>query len=437
MSFISEISKILGGQKQMAKNDLSRDQRLEEGKGKSIFFITFILVFGVFIICIYSIANGTEKFLSILSISAIIALTSAIVGAFIGFIFGIPRTPAAKDSENIGANTNLEEISDWITKIIVGVSLVQLNQLSGGIYQLGQTLSKGMGNQPSSFVFSVSTMIFYFVGGFFLGYLWSRIYLPKILLTSMEEGYRRKIKEKEDELMEAQTKVDHKNINIDIRKEVESLMLQSDPKIYKGIKGEEFNKSNLKILIEKIINNFEKNDAQILFGQIIIALYNIREYNLINDLVDDYKKDIDISYGTWTDIALANMNLYNTDRNSEYYKRMDESITNARKTIPDYGVTFAIELYFELIDLTLAIQTNDENLKSRAEKNIQSILSELKSKPDVAAFEAINYMNKNEGIPKWMDYNKMLRESFTEAYQEIEKKSTKYKESNPNISNYT
>lgn len=420
----------------MPKTDLSKEVKIEEGKGKSIFFITLILVIGVVIILIYSIAHGTDKFLSILSISAIIALTSAIVGAFIGFIFGIPRTPAAKDSENIGANTNLEEISDWITKIIVGVSLVQLNQLSDGIYKIGNTLSQGMGGQPSSFVFSVSTMIFYFVGGFFLGYLWSRIYLPKILLTSMEEGYRRKIKEKEDELMETQSLVDDKNINIDIRKEVESLLLQSDPKNYKDFKGEDFTKDKLQTLINKIIDKFENNDAQILFGQIIIALYNIRNYNLINELADQYKKDIDISYSTWTDIALANMNLYNTNRDKEYYKRMNEAIVNTRKSISDYGVTYAIELYFELIDLTIAIQDKDEKIKSRAEENIQSILDELKLKPDVAAFEAINYMNKNEVIPRWMDYNKLLRDNFAEAYNQIDKKSKTYKESNPDQTKY-
>ncbi len=316
------------------------------------------------------------------------------------------------------------------------MSLVQLNQLSDGIYKIGNTLSQGMGGQPSSFVFSVSTMIFYFVGGFFLGYLWSRIYLPKILLTSMEEGYRRKIKEKENELMETQSLVDDKNINIDIRKEVESLLLQSDPKNYKDFKGEDFTKDKLQTLINKIIDKFENNDAQILFGQIIIALYNIRNYNLINELADQYKKDIDISYSTWTDIALANMNLYNTNRDKEYYKRMNEAIANTRKSISDYGVTYAIELYFELIDLTIAIQDKDEKIKSRAEENIQSILDELKLKPDVAAFEAINYMNKNEVIPRWMDYNKLLRDNFAEAYNQIDKKSKTYKESNPDQTKY-
>ena len=436
MSLYLRVKKFLGVEKSMTNKEATQFEKQEEGKGKSIFYITFLLAIGVLIICLYSIALGTERFLSVLSISAIIALTSTIVGAFIGFIFGIPRTPAARDSENIAANTNLEEISDWITKIIVGVSLVQLNQISGGIVAMGNTLAHGMGDHPSSFVFSVSTMIFYFVGGFFLGYLWSRIYLPKILLTSMEEGYRRKIKEKENELMETQTLLKDQNIQTDIRKEVESILLQSDPKNYKDFKSENFTKSNLQPLVDNIIKNFEKKDAESLFGQIIIALYNVRDYKLINELADQYRNDIVINYGTWTDIALANMNLYNTDRNRSYYDRMVEAIENARKTISDYGVTYAIELYFELIDLTFAIQTNDEKLKSRAEENIQSMLDELKSKPDVAAFEAINYMNKNEAIPKWMDYNKMLRESFADSYQVIESKSKKYQESNPNLAKY-
>lgn len=420
----------------MQEKNLTQDQKNEESKGRSIYFITFVLVMGVIVICLYALAQGTKNFLSILSISAIIALTSAIVGAFIGFIFGIPRTPPSKDTENIGANTNLEEISDWITKIIVGVSLVQLNQLSGGILNIGKILSSGMNDEPSAFVFSVSTMIFYFVGGFFLGYLWSRFYLPKLFRTSMEEGYLRKIKEKEEKLIETQSLVDDKNINIDIRKEVESLLIKSDPKNYKDFKSEDFSKSNLQSLIDKIKKNFDGKDAQSLFGQIIIALYNIRDYNLINELTDQYKKDIDITYGTWTDIALANMNLYNTNRNKEYYKRMNEAIQNARRLFPDYGVTDAIELYFELIDLAYAQKEGDDKLKTRAEENIRSILHDLGTKSDAAAFEAVNYMDKNKVIPVWMNYNKMLIENFAEEYSLIENKSKKYLEQNPDIAKY-
>jgi hypothetical protein len=236
--------------------------------------------------------------------------------------------------------------------------------------------------------------------------------------------------------METQTLLNDENIKTNIRKEVEALLLQSDPKNFKDFKSENFTLTNLQPLIENIIKNFEKKDAEILFGQIIIALYNVRDYSFINELADQYKEHIHITYGTWTDIALANMNLYNTDRNKQYYERMQKAIANTRKTLSDYGVTYAIELYFELIDLTFAFNSNDDKLKNKAEDNIHSILGDLKSKSDVAAFEAISYMNKNEDIPKWMDYNRMLRERFVAEFTEIENKSKKYQESNPNIAKY-
>src|SRR6185503_1210276 len=80
----------------------------------------------------------------------------------IGFLFAIPKvlqgpsapptpvpavpggggapTPAAPPPAPPGysqrVNTNLEEISDWLTKIIVGVTLVELKQLPPPLYTL-------------------------------------------------------------------------------------------------------------------------------------------------------------------------------------------------------------------------------------------------------------------------------------------------------------
>jgi len=445
MNLLKKISEFLRLNKSASKVKPSSDyegkmqeknESKEEKKGKSILFVSIVLVSGGLVLCIYSISLGINKFLFTISICAMIAFTSLIVGAFVGFIFGIPRTPATKSSKDIGANTNLEEISDWITKIIVGVSLVQLNQISGGITELGNTVSAGLDNHPSSFVFSVSTMIFYFVGGFLLAYLWSRIYLPKILRTSYEEGLEQKIIEQDKKLVEQVKKIEEQDIQADIRKKVDAIVLQSDPKNYKDFKSENFTKKNLQELIDSINENFDKPNAANLFGQIIVSLYNLPDYDLINELVDQFKNKIDINYGTWTDIALANMNLYNSDRQHIYAKRMNEAIENARKTIADYGVTYAIELYFDLIDLTYALDNKDSNLEAEVKKHIRNILNDLKSKPDVAAFETINYLSKNEGIPKWTDYNKMLSEMFPENYQEIVGKSNKYKAEYPDVVKY-
>src|SRR3989339_920400 len=281
-----------------------KKENKEEKKGSSILFVSGVLISGGLVLCIYSISLGIDKFLFTISICTMVAFTSSIVGTFVGFIFGIPRTPATKSSKDIGANTNLEEISDWITKIIVGVSLVQLNQIGGGITELGNIVSAGLDNHPSSFVFSVSTMIFYFVGGFLLAYLWSRIYLPKILRTSYEEGLEQKIIEQDKKLVEQVKKIEEQDIQADIRKKVDAIVLQSDPKNYKDFKCENFTKKNLQELIDSINENFDKPNAANLFGQIIVSLYNLPDYDLINELVDQFKNKIDINYGTWTDIAL-------------------------------------------------------------------------------------------------------------------------------------
>src|ERR1700730_13401118 len=49
------------------------------------------------------------------------------LGWAVGFLFGVPRVGSTPASTRI--NTNLEQISDWLTKILVGVGLTQLHKL--------------------------------------------------------------------------------------------------------------------------------------------------------------------------------------------------------------------------------------------------------------------------------------------------------------------
>lgn len=128
------------------------------------------------------------------------------VGVAVGFLFGIPRVLQGKsptgtkselgpDSKTPNAvsptaaagyeqrvNTNLEEISDWLTKIIVGITLFQLNKLptliSGLAYQVvsdlpcDRQLHRGYG---------IAVVIAFSVLGFLFGYLVTRLYLQGAL----------------------------------------------------------------------------------------------------------------------------------------------------------------------------------------------------------------------------------------------------------------
>ena len=65
---------------------------------------------------------------SIIGVCIISASAASAAGAFSGFLFGIPRVLqsdhlASQESSRVLSNSNLEQISDWLTKILVGVGL--------------------------------------------------------------------------------------------------------------------------------------------------------------------------------------------------------------------------------------------------------------------------------------------------------------------------
>src|SRR6266852_2237038 len=95
------------------------------------------------------------------------ALACLVVGNIAGFLFAIPRVPrtaiTSKTAEDpgtsletvaasraagergfgLGINTNLEEISDWLTKILVGVGLIELRSLPDAVRRMGYYVGQG------------------------------------------------------------------------------------------------------------------------------------------------------------------------------------------------------------------------------------------------------------------------------------------------------
>jgi CheY-like chemotaxis protein len=129
---------------------------------------------------------------------------SLLAGWAVGFLFGIPRVlqqdfapppsnptngankaDGAKADSDAGdkvayrqqVNTNLEQISDWLTKIIVGVGLIELRNLPGALTRLSGFMSQGATNAAQVQVLAVSIIIGFSILGFLGGYLTTRIYL--------------------------------------------------------------------------------------------------------------------------------------------------------------------------------------------------------------------------------------------------------------------
>jgi hypothetical protein len=135
------------------------------------------------------------------SAAALWALACFISGAAVGFIFGIPKrlqtdfhtegkqsrkSPARGrsgdfESENTAAyrllaNTSLNEISDWLTNIIVGVGLVELRSIPGCVKSVAAILAGGTAD-TAAFSFAVALILYFSILGFLFGYLATRLFL--------------------------------------------------------------------------------------------------------------------------------------------------------------------------------------------------------------------------------------------------------------------
>ena len=150
------------------------------------------------------------------AVAVLWALASTAAMAVVGFLFGIPKTsqvgapgrivPPAKSGSGTGlvtptptpdtgdkrtrhfVNTNLEDISDWLTKAMVGVAVVEwrpiLDAIDRGATTLaaGITVGTGSGNPPdgAALAAAYATMIYFGAAGFIFGYNYTRLFLTEV-----------------------------------------------------------------------------------------------------------------------------------------------------------------------------------------------------------------------------------------------------------------
>lgn len=115
---------------------------------------------------------------------------SASIAVILGLIFGVPRARAefaAEASERYASNSNLEQISDWLTKLLVGAGLVELKSLPALAKGIGDYLGQGM-KVPNGGAYSVAAVVYGAGVGFAAGYLWTRLRLRMLLEISDREA---------------------------------------------------------------------------------------------------------------------------------------------------------------------------------------------------------------------------------------------------------
>jgi hypothetical protein len=119
---------------------------------------------------------------SVFATALALAGAAFFTGGIVGFLFGIPQPVqgSATSTGNVqrSANTNLYQVSDWLTKIIVGVGLVEIGRSLPVLTRLAQSMKAPLGGQASSAAYGLGLTISYAVLGFFFLYLWSHTLFP-------------------------------------------------------------------------------------------------------------------------------------------------------------------------------------------------------------------------------------------------------------------
>jgi len=135
-------------------------------------------VLGAIVMLLYTSQVPSEVRWSTFGTAVVIAASAYFTGGIVGFLFGIPRTvQGSARSERVTqyqGNTNLEQVSDWLTKIIVGVGLVQIGHIVPALSKLAESMKAPLGGLPSSGAFGLGLVINYAAIGFLFFYLWSR-----------------------------------------------------------------------------------------------------------------------------------------------------------------------------------------------------------------------------------------------------------------------
>jgi hypothetical protein len=150
--------------------------------------------------------NGEGGDLGVGVAAFLLFVAAGTVGAVLGFLFGLPRsrfadlataadlvapqpaTPnptgaptAPTTSTRYLTNSNLIKVSDWLTTIVIGLSLVNLGKALPALRSLSAALKAPLGGAAYAGAIGTSVLIVGSLAGFMLSYLWTSTRFRELL----------------------------------------------------------------------------------------------------------------------------------------------------------------------------------------------------------------------------------------------------------------
>jgi hypothetical protein len=151
-------------------------------------FLLSMLALGAILLLAY---GASTHWPALIWVEMLLGLAGMSTGGMVGFLFGLPRSHTQDGAEQAGTtatkdgvvrlryepSTNLEQISDWLTKLLIGVGLVQLQHVGDALAAIGDMVARSQ-HPPVESVAVVTQAIFVLsvAIGFIGTFLWTRLY---------------------------------------------------------------------------------------------------------------------------------------------------------------------------------------------------------------------------------------------------------------------
>lgn len=173
--------------------------------------LTFIFALLLFVLILAILSSQWSGLTALIGFGVTILLAACVLGAFLGFLFAMPRVltsagngaDPAQDFDGtttgqrlLRTNTNLERISDWLTTLLVGAGLTQLARAGEALEAFRLFVARGVrsANLPGTLLPGIAPLLLVagFVLGFLFMYLYTRIEITRVfVLVEYELGLDR------------------------------------------------------------------------------------------------------------------------------------------------------------------------------------------------------------------------------------------------------
>jgi hypothetical protein len=147
----------------------------------------FATAVGIAVLAIGIYALTTPGAWPVFATAVMVGGASLVGAAIIGFLFGVPRalatpTPPTNDPASSNTpNTNLEQVSDWLTKVLLGATLTQLGNIANAASHLFSAEAPALGGGIGATVMAGAITVYMAGVGFLFGWLMTRLFLGKVM----------------------------------------------------------------------------------------------------------------------------------------------------------------------------------------------------------------------------------------------------------------